>query len=288
MSGWFRSKALESIVKTPEAVIETRVRHLSLGHQTEFQLSCRKTEFLSTKIRTDFRSTSDLIPQQPVATQTIIDAFVGFITGMGIATFVGRLIWPVLPQMIMRDDLLAILTHTKALLNAGPQREKIQRQLAILPAEALHASRQIRIAGCTNQEKARLGRLIRALQTLVIRTTGLVSRRHILPQVSEAILRPRFERLDLAFKQMLDAFAQCLRKGDCRSELPSLLRASSEMDGALEGIRQSEILNGTHSEALEHVLELVDRYHAIGEALEECRRLVGALKIHRYWGHCGL
>jgi hypothetical protein len=122
----------------------------------------------------------------------------------------------------------------------------------------------------------------------VIRAMGLVSRRHILPEVAEAILRPQFERLEILFKQMLDAFAQCLRQGDCRSQLPSLLRASSEIDGALESIRQSEFLNGPQAETLECLLELVDRYHAIGEALEECRRLVGALKIHRYWGHCGL
>jgi uncharacterized membrane protein YccC len=229
-----------------------------------------------------------LNPQQPVATQTIIDAFVGFIIGIAIATIVGRTIWPVLPQMVMRDNLLAIFTNTKALLNGDPHGERIQTQLAILPAEALHASRQIRIAGCTQQEKARLGALIRALQTLVTRTTVLISRRHISPEIAEAILRPRFERLEVEFKQILDAFAECLRQGDCRRELPSLRRASGEMDGALESIRQSEILNGSHPEAPERVLELVDHYHATGEALEECRRLIGTLKIHRYWGHCGL
>jgi len=45
-----------------------------------------------------------LNPQQPEATQTIIDAYVCFIIGMAIATIVGRLIWPVLPQMVMRDN----------------------------------------------------------------------------------------------------------------------------------------------------------------------------------------
>ena len=136
------------------------------------------------------------------------------------------MIWPVLPQMVMRDNLLAIFTHTKELLNGDPHGEKIQTQLAILPVEALHASTQIRIAGCSPQEKARLGALIRALQTLVTRTTVLVSRRHILPEVAAAILRPRFERLEVEFKQMLDAFAECLRQGDCRRELPSPNRAS--------------------------------------------------------------
>jgi Fusaric acid resistance protein family len=229
-----------------------------------------------------------LNPQEPVATQTIIDTFLGFITGMGIATVVGRLIWPVLPQMVMRDNLLALFAHIKGLLNGDPHREKIQTQVAILPVEALQASRQIRIAGCSEQEKARLGALIRALQTLVTRTTVLVSRRHILPEIAQAILRPRFERLEVEFKQMLDAFAECLRQGDCRRELPSLRRALGEMDGTSESILRSEILKGQQLEAPVRVLELVDHYHATGEALEECRRLISTLKIDRYWGHCGL
>jgi uncharacterized membrane protein YccC len=229
-----------------------------------------------------------LNPQQPIAAQTIIDTFVGFIVGIGIATIVGRLIWPVLPQMVMRDNLLALFAHIKGLLNGDPHRNKIQAQLAILPVEALHASRQIRIAGCSEQEKATLGALIRALETLVTRTTVLVSRRHILPEITQAILRPRFERLEVEFKQMLGAFAECFRQGDCRRELPSLRRALGEMDGALENIHQREILKGQQLEAPVHVLELVDHYHAAGEALEDCRRLIGILKIHRYWGHCGL
>jgi uncharacterized membrane protein YccC len=229
-----------------------------------------------------------LDPQQAVPTPTIIDTFVGFITGMGIATVVGRLIWPVLPQMVMRDDLLALFAHIKGLLNGDPRRERVQTQLAVLPVEALHASHQIRIAGCTEQEQARLGALVRAIQTLVTRTTVLVSRRHILPEIMQPILRPRFERLEEAFKRTLDAFAECLHQGDCRRDLPSLCCALSEMDGAPERIRQSEILMNRQLEEPVRVVELVDHYRATGEALEECRRLIGTLKIHRYWGHCGL
>jgi hypothetical protein len=231
-----------------------------------------------------------LNPQQPVPTPTIIDTFVGFITGMTIATVVGRVFWPVLPQMVMRDNLLAILGGIKTLLNAGQHQEEIQKQLAILPVEALQASRQIRIAGCTPQEKARLGELIRALQTLSTRTVVLVSRTHTLPAIAQAVLRPRFERLEVEFKQVLDAFGECLRQGDCRHVLlPGLNGALSEMEEAAQRIRKSEMLKRHCLEAsFVRVLELVDYYQAIAEGLEECRRLVGTLKIHRYWGHCGL
>jgi uncharacterized membrane protein YccC len=78
-----------------------------------------------------------LNPQEPVSSQTIIDTFIGIMFGIFIATVVGRLLWPVLPQRILRDSLLALFTKIKALLGADPQQERIQTQLAILPVEAL-------------------------------------------------------------------------------------------------------------------------------------------------------
>jgi hypothetical protein len=85
-----------------------------------------------------------------------------------------------------------------------------------------------------------------------------------------------------------NAFGECLRQGDCRRELPTLRLTLGEMDRALESIHQSEIWTGPKSETPVRVLELADHYYATGEALEECGRLISALKIHRYWGHCGL
>src|SRR6201981_1821235 len=61
---------------------------------------------------------------------------------------VGRLIWPVLPQRVLQDNLLTLFAQIGALLSGDSHWEKIQTQLAILPVEALQAARQIRIAGC--------------------------------------------------------------------------------------------------------------------------------------------
>jgi uncharacterized membrane protein YccC len=224
----------------------------------------------------------------PVASQTIIDTFLGLMIGMGIGTVVSRLIWPVLPQRVLRDNLLALFAQIKALLSGDPHREKIQTQLAILPVEALQATRQIRIAGCPEEERVRVGALVRALQALVTHATGLVSRRHLLPEMAEAVLRPQFQGLEIEFKQMLDAFTECFRQGDCRRELPSLRGALAGMDQAVEQIRQSRILAGQNLEAAVRMLDLVDRYHATGEALEECGRLVRTLEIQRYWGDYAL
>ena len=93
-----------------------------------------------------------LNPQEPVASQTIIDTFLGLAFGMFIGTVLGRLLWPVLPQRVLRDNLLAVFAQIKALLNGDPHREKIQTQLAILPLEARQAARHIRMAGCSERK----------------------------------------------------------------------------------------------------------------------------------------
>ena len=129
---------------------------------------------------------------------------------------------------------------------------------------------------------------LRVGRCLVVQATELVSRRHILPEITEAILRPQFERLEIEFKQVLDAFAECFRRGDCRRELPSVQGALAEMDQAVERIRQSGILIGQKLEAPVRILELVNRYHATAEELENCGRLARTLQIHRYWGDYAL
>jgi uncharacterized membrane protein YccC len=232
-----------------------------------------------------------LNPQQPVTSQTIIDTFLGLSFGMFIGTVLGRLLWPVLPQRVLRNNLLAILAQIKALLNGNPHREKIQTQLAILPLEALQAARQIRTAACSQEERAKLVALVRALQTLITRISHLLSRRDILPETTEQILqilKPQSGSLEIEFKQMLDAFAECFRQGDCRVQLPTVRGALSEMDDAIQQIRDRNMLADLPLEAPLRVLELVERYHASGEALEECGRLVRTLEIQRYWGDYAL
>jgi uncharacterized membrane protein YccC len=225
-----------------------------------------------------------LNPQVPVASQTIIDTFLGLMIGIGIGTVVGRLIWPVLPQSVLQDNLLALLAQIKALLSGDPHREKIQTQLAILPLEALQAARRIRIAGCSEEERAKLVALVRALQTVITRISQLRSRRDRLPEITEQILKPQSERLEIEFEQMLDAFAVCFRQGDCRRQFPTVRGALAGMDDAVQQIRDRNILRGLPLEEPLRVLALVDRYHATADVLDECSRLLCALHIQHYWG----
>jgi len=174
------------------------------------------------------------------------------------------------------------------LLSGDPHREKFQTQLAILPVEALQAVRQIRIAGCSEEERAKLAALVRSLQTLITRISQLLSRRDRLPEITEQILKPQSERLEIEFQQMLDAFAECFRQGDSRRQLPTARGALTEMDHAVQQIRDRNMLTDLTLEAPLRVLDLVDRYHATADALDECGRLLCTLQIQRYWGDYGL
>jgi hypothetical protein len=229
-----------------------------------------------------------LNPQVPVASQTIIDTFLGLMIGIGIGTVVGRLIWPVLPQRVLQDNLLTLFAQIKALLSGDPHREKIQTQLTILPVEALQAARQIRIAGCGEEERAKLVALVRALQTLTTQISQLLSRRDRLPEITEQILKPQFERLEIEFKQKLDAFAECFRQGVCGRQLPTVRGALTAMDDAIQQIRDRNMLAGLPFEAPLRVLDLVERYHATADVLDECGRLLCTLQMQRYRGDYGL
>jgi len=60
----------------------------------------------------------------------------------------------------------------------------------------------------------------RALQTLITRISQLFSGRDRLLEITEQILKPQFERLEIEFKQMLDAsrsvFVRAIADASCR------------------------------------------------------------------------
>jgi uncharacterized membrane protein YccC len=124
-----------------------------------------------------------LNPQVPLPAQTIIDSFLGIMFGMFIGAFVGRLLWPILPQRVLRDSLLQLIAGIKALLNGGSRRIGIQ--LESLPEEALWAIDQNRVARCSEEEKGNMRALISALQILVVRIEQLVCRRLVLRSLGE-------------------------------------------------------------------------------------------------------
>jgi len=166
--------------------------------------------------------------------------------------------------------------------------EKIQTRLALLPIEALQAANRIRLPGFTEEQRRQFGLLIRVLSGLASQRTALMTRRFELPAKLGALVHGEFERLEVEFDQMTDAFADCFRQGDSRREFPTVRGALDGMRQCVERIRREHILAAESLDAPIRLLELVSRYQAIGEGLEECAGLIQSLKIHRYWGDYAL
>src|ERR1700730_16437897 len=226
--------------------------------------------------------------QVPVETSTIIDSVLGLVTGMALATIIGRLIWPLLPQRLLRDDLVDFFGQLKALSNPKLPMKKIQTRLAILPIEALQAAKGIRLPGFTGEEQRRFELLIRALSGLAARKTALATSGFELPAKLEALVHPELEQLEIEFGQMTDAFADCFRKGDCRREFPTVRGALDGLRLRSDRIRGERVLATESLDAPIELLEVISRCERTAETLEECARLIKSLSIHRYWGDYAL
>jgi uncharacterized membrane protein YccC len=233
-----------------------------------------------------------LNPQQPVSSQTIIDTFLGIGIGLFIGTVVGRLIWPVLPQTVLRENLLGFLADAKAVLSRQPHPEAVGIRLALRSIEAYQAVRRVPIPNRSNQERAQEKELLHALtmelQALAPRIHHLTALRDNLPQAALPLLRLPLQRLNVEFTQLLDAFADCVRTGSPRRDLPTLDATLAEMDEAIGQIRDRRILTSYPVRVPLLTLDIVGRYHAVADALNKIRSSITNLQINRYWGDYAL
>jgi hypothetical protein len=207
---------------------------------------------------------------------------------MLVAAIVGRVIWPVLPQDVFREDLLIFFEQLKALLDRDRHQERIRTQLAILPLESKQASLQIRIPDFSEAERTKVDHLIKISQALVMRCTALISNPYALPESMGTILRPELTRLETGFGQMLDTFVECFRKGDCRRPFPSLREADAALNESMQTARDSGSLAQLNLDEIRQLLEVTNRYQSMTEALEECSGVMQTLKLHRYTGDYAL
>jgi p-hydroxybenzoic acid efflux pump subunit AaeB len=231
-----------------------------------------------------------LNPQQPVSSQTIIDTFVGLGIGLFIGAAVGRFLWPVLPQTVLREDLLGILADLKGLLSGDSQREVVQIRLALRSVETYQAARQIRLPGRwrSKEERELLYTLTMELVVLAYRVKHFTALRDDLPQAAEPFLRLPLQRLRIEFIQLLGAFTDCLRIGSTQRDLPTVDGALTEMDEGLRQIRDQRILASYPAKVPLLTLNIVGRYHAVASALNKVRSLIAEPQIRSCWGDYAL
>jgi hypothetical protein len=121
-----------------------------------------------------------------------------------------------------------------------------------------------------------------------MQSAALISEMENVPETIRSALRPRLEAIESEFDKMLDTFVECFRNGDSRRPFPTLRHALTRLDEDLEKVRDSRLLAAEKLEVVMHTLELVNRYQAVAEGLEECSSAIQSLQLHRYVGDFAL
>jgi hypothetical protein len=121
-----------------------------------------------------------------------------------------------------------------------------------------------------------------------MQSAALISEMQNVPETIRSALRPRLEPIEREFNKMLDTFVECFRNGDSRRPFPTLRDALARLDEDLEKVRDSRLLAAEKLDVLMHTLELVNRYQAVAEGLEECSSAIQSLQLHRYVGDFAL
>jgi uncharacterized membrane protein YccC len=231
-----------------------------------------------------------LNPQNPVAFSTLIDAYLGLMTGLVIASVVARLLWPVLPQGLLRRNLIIYFTDLRKLLGGAKEEEFILGRCVLLPMEALRAVEKMALPCSPHGERERLGNFIRVAQPLGMQIPLLREvRSRPLPAAVEATLHEPFAALENTFDQFLAKLSESFRRRTTTGVgFPDLDAPIDAVESALTHVRDEGILTGEDVEAVAHLLELVDRYHAMTERLLLCRDRLRELSLHRYLGDVAL
>src|ERR1700676_763760 len=112
----------------------------------------------------------------------------------------------------------------------------------------------------TTSSHQRVGRSV--VVGMIRMPSRLLSRRDSLPEITEQILEPQSERLEIKFNRILDTFVECFRQGNCALQLPTVRGALIAMDDAVQQIRDRKMLNGMPFDVPLRVLDLAEHYHA--------------------------
>jgi uncharacterized membrane protein YccC len=225
-----------------------------------------------------------LNPQVPVSTKTIYSSFLGLLTGLAIAAVISRVIWPVLPQRILRDDLLEIIAAWRVILSSGDVSAKIQTRLAVIPVEARQAANLIQINQDSIMEKERLERMILCLQSAGAQLRWLVRIRQELPAQVEALIRPCCKEMEAEFARLFEMFEHCFQIGDCRQDFPTLDHAKQSLLQAQGEVRERGLLRQETFDVVVRSIDVVNRYLTTADAFAECAQRIKVLRIDRYWG----
>ena len=223
-------------------------------------------------------------PQEPVTFAALRDAFLGLLIGVVLGGAVSRLVWPVLPQGVLRANLVRFFEDLRTLLRGAERQEYILTGTVSLPLEALRSASDMVFPACAASERLDLANFIRLALPLGMQIAALqADKAGGLPGLVSDALREPLTSLDGRFEECLCQLANGFRRRDGRqTHFPDLGESLRALDAALTRVRDEGIVAREDLHSVAHLLELTDRYHSIAERLSECRDRLGKLCLERY------
>ncbi len=226
-----------------------------------------------------------LNPQRPVAFATLMNTYLGLMSGLVIAALVARLVWPVLPQGIVRGNLSRYFRDLQTMLQAPPVPESLLARTVLMPVEALRAAARMVFPGGLQAERKSLVDLIRAAQPLGMQLLSLRDARgRALPAAAQEILSGPVAASQAALGAALGALAAAFDRRTADVAFPDVSGQLAQLDEATAAIRERGVLAGEDVEAVTNTLELADRHHALADRLSRCLEIIRPLHLNRWLG----
>jgi hypothetical protein len=233
--------------------------------------------------------TVGLNAQRPVTFQSITGVYFGIILGLVLSSLVQRLLWPVLPQLEIRDRVLELLRLSRMILLLPPEERPpwLYQRLALVPLEAMKWLAVMNKPDCPPDEPERLREYIQTLR----RAAGhlQMSTGQILPLLPDQqaeqgrkALHSLREIMNSELSSQIDLFR--LKKTAAIPSSAALENALALTHQWIEELRLWILDNKVSVKESVHLLGLANRFEMAGKELLTASRQAAGLRLHLYLG----
>jgi hypothetical protein len=229
--------------------------------------------------------------EKPVAVQTVFGSYFGIVLPIFMAAIVGRLFWPVLPEVELRKRFVDFFSICSNFLTKQPGHgdEGLSERLTFIPIESLSWAKGLKGRHCSGIEVEKMVALTLTMRRLALRLSARAQAQSLaLPEGIARLIDSVVEQAKENFRMTSDALMQVFREGSTRVPVPSIQTTRVSFRNALQVVRNQNLLVGQNLESMRSYLSIAHRLDVIADDLETCRDQTLSLALERYWGDYSL
>ncbi|MEO8205604.1 MAG: FUSC family protein [Chthoniobacterales bacterium] len=224
--------------------------------------------------------------QQPVSFQDVLGSYIGTVVGLLISAIIQRTIWPILPQMELRDRFVEFFRDCQSLLSETfPNKSSARYRIAMIPCEAASWAKVMTYPFAPEGEAEKLTAFNSTLSRLAHELLRLQEdKKAEIPDTVKPRIHPVIQNMEtelqVYFKNCMESF-----KNGIKPLLGASLEASlANLKTAIAKVREDSLLVDQDVWPVLSYLALVNRYESLAESVEDCEAKTKALSIEKYWG----